>query len=85
MNSLKAAAFDLDDTLLRNDLSISPYTLNVFNHLYHSGFRFVAASGRTLMSMKPFTDLIGCISLCIACNGALIWNPADGSVLRTAH
>lgn len=82
MNSLKAAAFDLDDTLLRNDLSISPYTLNVFNHLYHSGFRFVAASGRTLMSMKPFTDLIGCISLCIACNGALIWNPADGSVLH---
>ena len=82
MNFIKAAAFDLDDTLLRDDLSISPYTLNVFRRLHSTGFRFVAASGRTLMSMKPFTDLLGCVSLCIACNGALIWDPADGKVLH---
>ena len=82
MNSIKAAAFDLDDTLLRNDLSVSSFTLDVFRRLHKAGFRFVAASGRTLMSMKPFTDLLGCVSLCIACNGALIWDPSDGSVLH---
>ncbi len=82
MIPLKAAAFDLDDTLLHDDLSVSRHTLNVFRQLYESGFRFVAASGRTLMSMKPFTDLLGCVTLCIACNGALIWNPSDGSVLQ---
>ena len=82
MKSLKAAAFDLDDTLLRDDLSLSPFTLDVFRQLHDTGFLFVAASGRTLMSMKPFTDLLGCISLCIACNGALIWDPSDGSVLQ---
>ncbi len=82
MKSIKAAAFDLDDTLLRNDLSVSPYTLEVFRQLSAAGFRFIAASGRTLMSMKPFTDLLGCVSLCIACNGALIWNPSNGSVLH---
>ena len=77
--SLKAAAFDLDDTLLRDDLSVSSLTLKVFRELHHRGFLFVAASGRTLMSMKPFTDLLGCVSLCIACNGAVIWDPSDCS------
>jgi len=82
MNPIKAAAFDLDDTLLRDDLSVSPYTVGVFRRLRDEGFVFVAASGRTLMSMKPFTDRLGCVSLCIGSNGALIWNPADGEVLH---
>ena len=82
MKDLKAAAFDLDDTLLRDDLSISPRTLEIFRRLRASGFQFVAASGRTIMSMKPFVDLLGCVSLCIACNGALIWDPKDGAVLH---
>ena len=80
--SLKAAAFDLDDTLLRDDLSVSSLTLKVFRELHHQGFLFVAASGRTLMSMKPFTDLLGCVSLCIACNGAVIWDPSDCRILH---
>ena len=82
MNHYKAVAFDLDDTLLRDDLSISGLTLEVFRKLHKNGLIFVAASGRTLMSMKPFTDRIGCVSLCIACNGAIMWNPADGKVLH---
>ena len=79
---LKAVAFDLDDTLLRNDLTVSPLTLRVFRELHETGFLFVAASGRTLKSMKPFTDSLGCVSLAIACNGALIWNPENGHVLH---
>ena len=81
MSPLKAAVFDLDDTLLRDDLSISDYTLGVFRRLHASGFVFVAASGRTRLSMKPFTDRLSCISLCIACNGAQIWDPATDQVL----
>ena len=77
MTCLKAAAFDLDDTLLRNDLSISPFTLDVFRRLHESGFLFVAASGRTRMSMKPFVDRLGCVSLYISCNGAEIWDPVS--------
>ena len=82
MIRIRAAVFDLDDTLLHDDLSISPRTLEVFHRLHSSGFIFVAASGRTLMSMKPFTDRIGCVSLCIACNGALIWDPLSAKVLH---
>ena len=79
MTRLKAAVFDLDDTLLRNDLSLSPYTLDVFRRLHQSGFLFVAASGRTRMSMKPFVDQLNCVSLYISCNGAELWDPVSGS------
>jgi len=79
---LKAAAFDLDDTLLRDDLSISAYTVDVFSRLHASGFHLIAASGRTRMSMKPFVDQLGCITLCIACNGAQIWDPETDQVLH---
>ena len=81
MSPIKAAVFDLDDTLLRDDLSISYYSIRVFRRLHASGFLFMAASGRTRMSMKPFVDQLACISLCIACNGAQVWIPATGEVL----
>lgn len=81
-NTLKAVAFDLDDTVLHDDLTISGRTLKTLRRLHEAGIVLVAASGRTLMSMKPFTDQISCISLCIACNGALIWNPSDRSILH---
>ncbi len=81
MSSFRCAVFDLDDTLLRDDLSISAYTVEVFRRLRASGFCFIAASGRTRMSMKPFVDQLGCVSLCISCNGAEIWNPAEDTVL----
>ena len=80
--SLRAAAFDPDDTVLHDDLSVSSVTLKPVRRFRDAGFVLVAASGRTLMSMKPFTDQIGCVSLCIACNGALIWDPSDCSVLH---
>ena len=76
---LKAAAFDLDDTLLRDDLTFSRYTLDVFSRLHESGFLFVAASGRTYMSMKPFVDQLNCVSLYISCNGAELWDPLSES------
>ncbi len=80
MTQLKAASFDLDDTLLRDDLTISSFTKEVFHRLRDTGFIFIAASGRTSMSMKPFVDDLDCVSLCISCNGAQIWDPVTGQV-----
>ena len=82
MRQLKAAVFDLDDTLLHDDLSISAYTLDVFRRLHNTGFLFVAASGRTRLSMKPFVDQLEFVSLYICCNGAEIWDPSSGSYLH---
>ena len=80
--ALKAAAFDLDDTLLRDDLSISSYTADVFRRLSSAGFLLIAASGRSRMSIKPFVDRLGCICLYIACNGAEIYDGPTGELLH---
>ena len=78
---LRAVAFDLDDTLLRDDLSISDETVETLRRLNASGVRILPASGRTQQSMKPFVERIGCASLYIACNGAEIWD-ASHHLLR---
>ena len=78
----KAAAFDLDDTLLHDDLSISDYTTDVFRRLHAKGFLLIAASGRSRMSIKPFVDRLGCICLYIACNGAEIYDGPTGELLH---
>ena len=81
-NRIRAAAFDLDDTLLRDDLSISAYTKNVFHRLHATGFLLIAASGRSEKSILPFVSQLGCICLYIACNGAEIYDGPTGKLLR---
>lgn len=71
-----AIAFDLDDTLLRDDRTISPYTLSVLRRAAEAGIRVIPASGRTRDSMRGFVDQIGCETCFIACNGAEVWSPA---------
>lgn len=73
---IQAIAFDLDDTLLRDDRSISPYTLSVLRRAADRGIRIIPASGRTGSSMRKFVDVIGCASCYICCNGAEVRDPA---------
>ena len=65
----RAVAFDLDDTMLRDDLTISDFSLNVLRRLAGQGVAIVPASGRAQMSMQPFVDQIGDVALFICCNG----------------
>jgi hydroxymethylpyrimidine pyrophosphatase-like HAD family hydrolase len=81
-SSFRAAAFDLDDTLLRDDLSISPYTVDVFRRLNSRGFLLIPASGRSEKSLLPFVNRLGCIRLYIACNGAEIYGGSTRKCLR---
>lgn len=69
---LKLIAFDLDDTLLKDDLSVSDYTVQVLNRLHADGHIIVPASGRAKESMISFVNRIGCSSYYISCNGAEI-------------
>ncbi len=78
-----AVAFDLDDTLLRDDLTISSHTVLVLRRLSALGVKIVPASGRAQLSMKPFVDLISCASAYIACNGAEIWSGISHELLRS--
>lgn len=80
--SVRAVAFDLDDTLLRDDRSISDETVETLRILRDCGLQILPVSGRTRMSMKPFVDRLGCVSLFIACNGAEIWDQERNVLLR---
>ena len=80
--SPKAIAFDLDDTLLRDDLSISDFTVQILSKLHGKGVLIIPASGRTRVSMSSFVERLNCVDQYIACNGAEIWSGKDHSLLR---
>ncbi len=79
---MNAVVFDLDDTLLRDDLTISDFSVRVFHALHEKGFHIIAASGRSQFSMKPYVLQIGCISAYISCNGAEIWDGPSHRLIR---
>lgn len=81
---IQAIAFDLDDTLLRDDASISPYTLSVLRKAADRGIRVIPASGRTSSSMRAKVDLMGCASCYVCCNGAEVRTP-DHQPLMQQH
>ena len=72
---IRAIAFDLDDTLLRPDTSVSDYTADVLRRAASQGIIILPASGRTRDSMWPAVQRIGCASAFISCNGADVWTP----------
>lgn len=71
---IQAIAFDLDDTLLRNDRTLSPYTIRVLREAAERGMAIIPASGRARDSMRPFVEQLGCVSMYISCNGAEVWS-----------
>ena len=79
---MKAVAFDLDDTLLHDDLSVSQYTLNILHSLRKLGIYLIPSSGRAQMSMKPFLDILDCATFYISCNGAEIWDGKSHRLIR---
>ncbi|MDD6051533.1 MAG: Cof-type HAD-IIB family hydrolase [Clostridiales bacterium] len=70
---VRAIAFDLDDTLLRSDLTVSDHTVEVLHNAASRGIMIFPASGRTRDSMYPTVARIGCASAFISCNGADVW------------
>ena len=79
---MNTVVFDLDDTMLHDDRTISDFTVNVLQRLHDTGFRIIAASGRAQLSMKPYVDQISCVSAYIACNGAEIWDASTHCLLH---
>ena len=72
---IQAIAFDLDDTLLRPDGSVSDYTVSILQACHRQGVLVFPASGRTRDSMWPSVQRIGCAEAFISCNGANVWTP----------
>ena len=78
-------ALDLDDTLLRSDLSISYRTRNAIKRTEQAGVTIALASGRIPKAMDRFSRLLGLHKrpgYLVCNNGALIQESHTGSVIH---
>lgn len=77
----KLVVVDMDGTLLRKDLSVSPRTIRAIRALQDQGIRFTLASGRPDQLMKEYVDLLGLTDPIITSNGSVIGHPFESSCL----
>jgi len=78
-------AFDLDDTLLRSDLTISYRTRNAIKRTEPCGVIVVLASGRIPTAMEQYSKLLGLHKrkgYLVCNNGALILESDTGNVIH---
>lgn len=74
MARIRLAAFDLDGTLLREDKTPSPHTLETLERVLDRGVEVVLASGRSRGIIPRVLLENPRIRYVISCNGALIWD-----------
>jgi Cof subfamily protein (haloacid dehalogenase superfamily) len=82
--SIDLIAIDLDDTLLRADLTISDRNKRALAEASARGIRVVLASGRNVHSMRPYAEELGLVGpgdYMICSNGAEILHSASGRIL----
>ena len=79
---IRAIAFDLDDTMLRDDRTLSAESIRVIREAAAKGCRIIPASGRARDSMRSFVEEFGCADAYIACNGAEVWSPRHELLMR---
>ena len=73
--TLRMLALDLDNTLLRSDLSISYRVRNIIKRTAQAGVIIVLASGRIPRELERFSRLLGLhkrLGYLVSYNGALI-------------
>jgi len=85
MIPVRLLALDLDDTLLRSDLSISFHTRNVVRKAESRGITVALVSSRSPASLEHFSALLGLNKrpgYIIANNGAVVLESRTGEILH---
>ena len=83
MSSIKMIAIDLDDTLLRDDISLSDYTKQTLQKAMAQGVRIVIATGRMFQAARPWGKAIGLGDVPMICyTGSLTGLCESGKLLR---
>src|ERR1051326_121552 len=77
-------ATDLDGTLLRDDGSVSRRSRRVLQRAQTEGLLVVLVSARHPRLLRPKAEAAGVPGLAVCSNGAIIYDPVQGTVLITA-
>jgi len=80
---IKTIVTDCDDTLLRDDATLSDYTADVIKRACAKGVRVILASGRASASILPLMEKLGLSGPYIACNGAVTADAGTGELLES--
>lgn len=81
--SIKLIAIDLDDTLLRDDISVSDYTKKTLQAAMAKGVKIVIATGRMFQAARPWGQAIGLDDVPMICyTGALTGLCESGKIIR---
>ena len=80
----KLIAVDLDQTLLRNDGTVSAYTQAMVKRCMDAGIGFTFATGRMYCSALPIARQLGLSLPLITYQGALL-KATDGQVMHALH
>ena len=82
----KAVVFDLDGTLLRDDKTVSEYTLKVLERAVKAGVHVIPASGRAMISMKPTVDRAAAATLVLGeASSVSMWSRISSSSRGESH
>lgn len=79
---IRCIAIDLDDTLLRTDLTIDEKDRAAIRRAIGVGVKVLLASGRMVQSMRPYVAQLGLDVPLIAYNGAVIQEALSGEILH---
>ena len=75
---------DLDGTLMRNDETLSAYTVQTINELIEKGLAFTYATARSIESARPIAGGLNLRLPAITRNGAVLADNATGKHLEKA-
>lgn len=81
MRGIKLVAIDLDDTLLRDDLTISRHSREVLREVSRRGVALTLATGRMFASARPYAEMLGFDVPLITYQGALVKHAGSGEVI----
>ncbi|MDR1977344.1 MAG: Cof-type HAD-IIB family hydrolase [Synergistaceae bacterium] len=81
MHKYKLVAFDLDETLLRPDSSLSEYAVDVLRAIDKSGVKVVPCTGRPHAGTLSHLRRIGLDTPGVFCNGAQLRTSLSGKIM----
>lgn len=78
--AIRLVAVDMDDTLLTDELEVSPRTAAAIQEAQRQGVVVTIATGRMHPSARPFAARLGLDVPLITCNGAMVKSSVSGEV-----
>ncbi|MEV6598946.1 HAD family hydrolase [Actinoplanes sp. NPDC051346] len=83
-SEFRLVASDIDGTLIRDDGTLSPRTIDVLDRLHDRGVPTVLVTGRPVRWLRQLYDQMAEPLPAVCANGAVVYDPDSDEILRAA-